>query len=145
VDKKIFVQNIKKACAMRGIKPTVACRESGVGSSFINNIKSRNQTPSVEKVQMLAQYLGVTTSELLGETIPAEDETTLGKMVKALQVELKQSQLDALDRLLGGLVTRCEAEAAALAPLGERGRKLAEQRLRDAEEAEALWDFFLHV
>lgn len=67
MDKQIFVQNVKKYCKLKGVKPTVACRESGVGSSFINNIESRNQTPSVEKVQQLADYLGVTTSELLGE------------------------------------------------------------------------------
>ena len=61
MDKEKFVQNIKKYCALRGIKPTAACRESGVGTSFINNI---------EKVQQLATYLGVTTSELLGEDDP---------------------------------------------------------------------------
>ena len=37
LDKAVFVQNIKKYCAAKGVKPTVACRESGVGSSFINN------------------------------------------------------------------------------------------------------------
>lgn len=67
MDKTVFVQNIKKYCAVKGVKPTVACRESGVGNSFINNIESRGQVPSVEKVQLLAQYLGVTVSELLGE------------------------------------------------------------------------------
>ena len=67
LDKAVFVQNIKKYCAAKGVKPTVACRESGVGSSFINNIESRGQVPSVEKVQLLAQYLGVTVGELLGE------------------------------------------------------------------------------
>lgn len=67
MDKVLFVQNIKDICKSKGIKPTVACRESGVGTSFINNIESRGQVPSVEKVQMLATYLGVTTSELLGE------------------------------------------------------------------------------
>lgn len=61
------MQNIKKYCSVKGVKPTVACRESGVGNSFINNIESRGQVPSVEKVQLLAQYLGVTVSELLGE------------------------------------------------------------------------------
>lgn len=70
MDKSFFVQNIKNICKLRGIAPTVACRESGVGSSFINNIESRGQTPSVEKVQLLAEYLGVTTSELLGEQLP---------------------------------------------------------------------------
>lgn len=69
MDKKLFVENIKKICKAKGIKPTVACRESGVDKSFINNIEARGQVPSVEKVQMLAAYLGVTTSELLGEEI----------------------------------------------------------------------------
>lgn len=66
MDRELFVQNIKKCCAIKGIKPTVACRESGVGVSFINDI-DRGQTPSVAKVQMLAQYLGCTVSDLLGE------------------------------------------------------------------------------
>lgn len=70
MDKQLFVQNVKMYCQLRGVKPTVACRESGVGTSFINNIEARGQVPSVEKVQLLAQYLGVTTSELLGETEP---------------------------------------------------------------------------
>lgn len=69
MDKSIFVQNIKDICKRMGIKPTVACRESGVSASFINNIEAKGQVPSVEKVQMLASYLGVTTSELLGEKI----------------------------------------------------------------------------
>lgn len=67
MNKELFVQNVKKACKRKGIKPTVACYSSGVGRSFINNIEARGQVPSVEKVQMLAAYLGVTTSELLGE------------------------------------------------------------------------------
>lgn len=66
MDKELFVQNIKMYCASKGVKPTVACRESGVGVSFINDIE-RGQTPSVAKVQMLAQYLGCTVSDLLGE------------------------------------------------------------------------------
>ena len=61
-----FVQTIKAYCALRGVKPTVACRECGAGVNFINNIE-RGQTPSVAKVQMLAQYLDCTVSDLLGE------------------------------------------------------------------------------
>lgn len=66
MDKEAFVQNVKKLCLIKNIKPTNACKESGVGSSFLSDIQ-RGQTPSVAKVQMLAQYLGVTTSDLLGE------------------------------------------------------------------------------
>lgn len=66
MERELFVQNIKEYCRARGVKPTVACRESGVGASFINDIE-RGKTPSVAKVQMLAQYLGCTVSDLLGE------------------------------------------------------------------------------
>ena len=78
MDKELFVQNIKARCAANGVKPTVACREAGVGVSFINDIE-RGQTPSVAKVQMLAQYLGCTVSDLLGEgpsqQLPADTVT----------------------------------------------------------------------
>ena len=70
MDRQLFVQNIKLYCQLRGIKPTVACRESGAGPNLVNNIEA-GSIPSVEKVQLLAQYLGVTTSELLGETGPS--------------------------------------------------------------------------
>lgn len=67
MDAVIFVQNIKSLCAKRGVKPTVACKESGAGKDLINQIERRGSLPSIEKVQLLANYLGVTTSELLGE------------------------------------------------------------------------------
>ena len=70
MDKEIFVQNIKKFCVAKGVRPTIACRESGAGINLINKMESRGSIPSVEKVQLLAQYLGVTTSELLGEEDP---------------------------------------------------------------------------
>lgn len=76
MDKELFVQKVKFYCERKNVKPTVACREAGVGTSFINNIEARGQVPSVEKVQQLAQYLGVTVSELLGET-PEQKAATL--------------------------------------------------------------------
>ena len=66
MDKALFVENVKKYCAVRGVKPTVACRESGAGRSLLTNLEQNGSLPSVEKVQLLAQYLGVTTSDLLG-------------------------------------------------------------------------------
>ena len=66
MDKDEFVQKVKLLCIMKGIKPTNACKECGVGGSFLSDI-SRGQIPSVNRVQALAKYLGVTTSELLGE------------------------------------------------------------------------------
>lgn len=85
MDAQVFVQNIKYYCDLKGTKPTVACRESGVGSSFINNVE-RGQTPSVAKVQMLAEYLGVTVSDLLGEKTPPADQAANGREAEFVQL-----------------------------------------------------------
>lgn len=100
MDKEIFVQNIKIYCALKGVKPTVACRESGVGTSFISDI-NRGQIPSVAKVQQLAQYLGCTVSDLLGETKaadqPAGSQDIFMELYKSLPPDL---QLEAYLKLL---------------------------------------------
>ena len=67
MDVKIFVENVKELCRKKGVKPTIACDESGAGKNLLTHIETRGSIPSVAKVQMLAEYLGVTTSDLLGE------------------------------------------------------------------------------
>jgi transcriptional regulator with XRE-family HTH domain len=95
LDTTFFVENIKKYCRLKGVKPTVACRESGVGSSFINNIEVRGSIPSIEKAQLLANYLGITTSELLGEVPvevhPCTKEIPPGESVSELEQSLLRS------------------------------------------------------
>lgn len=103
LDRDIFVQNIERYCAIKGVTPTVACRDSGVSSSFLVNIK-RGQTPSVAKVQQLAQYLGCTVSDLLGEKAtsspPSEDDELLRK-ITALSPEYREKAEEYLDFLTG--------------------------------------------
>lgn len=67
MNKEIFVQNVKYYCAQKGVKPTVACAESGAGKDMLSNYVKRDSVPSIARVQMLAQYLGRTVSDLLGE------------------------------------------------------------------------------
>lgn len=98
MNKEIFVQNVKFICESMGIKPTVACRESGAGKDFINQIVTRGQTPSVEKVQLLAQYLGVTTSELLGETLADRNEQRLSAAEIDMVLAYRNAAAD--DRLI---------------------------------------------
>ena len=61
--------NVQEFCNAKHVTPTVAFRESGIGKNFFDNMR-RGSAPSIEKVQKLAQYLGCTTSDLLGETTP---------------------------------------------------------------------------
>lgn len=63
---EVFVQNVNKFCEIKDVNVTDACRESGAGKDLINQIK-RGSMPSIKKVEALASYLGVTTSDLLGE------------------------------------------------------------------------------
>lgn len=67
MDKDKFVRNVELLCTLRNVPPTVACRESGAGKDFLTNVK-KGQSPALGKAQMLAQYLGCTVSDLLGET-----------------------------------------------------------------------------
>lgn len=61
-----FMQNVKDLCREKGVSVSTACETCGAGRSLIANI-SRGSMPSIEKVESLAHYLGVTVSDLLGE------------------------------------------------------------------------------
>lgn len=118
MNSKIFVQNIKKYSERKGVKPTVACKESGVGSSFINDIE-RGRRPIITNVQMLAEYFGVTTSELLGEEKPAGPETSglSEEMIEIISLYDKATpELQA-----AALAMLRAAEAARSAPGAEKG------------------------
>lgn len=63
---EIFVRNVKELCKIRQIAVSTAEIESGAGKNVVSNTE-RGSDPSVGKVQKLAAYFGVTTSQLLGE------------------------------------------------------------------------------
>lgn len=67
MNKKLFLENVKKYCAINDVKPTVACVKSGAGRNLLNQLANNGTIPSIERVQLLAQYLGCTVSDLLGE------------------------------------------------------------------------------
>lgn len=106
-----MIQSIKYYCDLKQIKPTIACKESGAGKDLINQIESKGSIPSVAKVQLLAQYLGVTTSELLGETPPggvplvpesdtlSEEDAQLLRQIHALSPAARGKLLGYLDAL----------------------------------------------
>lgn len=74
MDVDIFVKNLKAILDKRGISYSRAGRESGAGQEFIRTMERQKSAPSYLKVQQMAQYLGMTTSELLGEETPASGE-----------------------------------------------------------------------
>ncbi len=93
---EIFVQNVKYYCAIKGVKPTVACAESGAGKDLLGQLSKRGTIPSVERVQLLAQYLGCTVSDLLGEQATTSDAPesgpSLNEQFEKLFMELTPAQ-----------------------------------------------------
>ena len=83
MDKEKFVQNVKERCAKKGVKPTIALEESGAGKNLLGQLKNRGSFPSIERVQMLAQYLGCTVSDLLGED-PAPPDPVRQEFIRLL-------------------------------------------------------------
>lgn len=93
-----IVENIQHLCGERGVTPTVAGKESGAGKELVTNMKRKGTMPSVEKIQLLANYLGVTTSELLGEapgTAPAGIRVpVLGTIPAGIPIDAVEDILD---------------------------------------------------
>ena len=66
MDNSSLISNILNYCAAVKKKPTFACTEAGVGKSFVSTLRN-GVSPSVAKVADLAAYLGVSTSDLVGD------------------------------------------------------------------------------
>lgn len=99
----IFVQNVEKYCKIKGVKPTVACDESGAGRELLSKLKNKGVIPSVERTQLLAQYLGCTVSDLLGEKAtnsPPSEDDELQRKITALDPEARKQAEDYLDYLI---------------------------------------------
>jgi len=72
MDKEVLIANITRFARANDISPSAACIAAGCGKSFISDLR-RGQTPSVAKVYDLAEFLGVSVSDLVGDAqTPAE-------------------------------------------------------------------------
>lgn len=98
---KLVVENIQRFCKERGTNPTVAGRESGAGRDLVSNMKRKGTQPSIEKIRLLADYLGVTTSELLGEAKkPTVQDDGLTEAEQALMDLFRQLTPDQQDMVI---------------------------------------------
>ena len=73
MDRERLIENISRFAAARNESPSGACLSAGVGKNYVSELK-RGKTPSVSSVADLAAYLGVSTSDLVGDRRPGADE-----------------------------------------------------------------------
>ena len=97
MDTQKIVENIQNICREKGTNPTTAGKESGAGKDLVSSLKKRGVLPSIEKIMLLADYLGVTTSELLGE-IPGSSSS--GIRIPVLGTIPAGIPLDAIEDIL---------------------------------------------
>ena len=106
MDRELLLQNIIRYCTKANVFPTQACVEANVGKDFVSDIK-RGRMPSVAKVAALAAYLGVTTSDLVGDARDAQPisptEARFTEYIIALEQMPKEQREMAL-RTLAALV-----------------------------------------
>lgn len=97
MDRELLLNNILSACKARNEDHTKACVAAGVGISLVAHLK-QGQTPSVSKVADLAAYLGVTTSDLVGDKV--EQLPELPPDLAALAAALRELNAEGRERLL---------------------------------------------
>ena len=78
MDLDTFVENAKLICKTKGIAVSAACLNAGLSVSWLSDIENKGTRPRIDTVIAFAHYLGVTVSELIGETQPqASDNLVL--------------------------------------------------------------------
>ena len=101
MDKDIMISNIRKYCAARNVKPTIACTAAGVGRSFVSDI-DRGRMPSVASVAALAAYLGVSTSDLVGDARTPADLAPLAEAWAELNEDGRERLIAYAEDLVAG-------------------------------------------
>lgn len=91
----MFYDNFLKACNMRGISPSAALTAAGIDKSA-GTRWSKGKQPTPATLQKLADYFGISKSDLLGETYL---KVSTGEVVPAGSGELERlaAALDALN------------------------------------------------
>ncbi len=96
---------ISDCCERKGVSARTAFVESGVGRSFYDNI-NKGSVPSVDKLQALAVYFGVSLDYLVGNTDVPEvnraEETPQMALARAI-VALPPDKQEMISKLVADL------------------------------------------
>lgn len=92
VNRELFLANIIKYCQLKGESVAKACENAQIGKNYVSNIK-RGQWPSIASVYNLAQHLGCTVSDLVGDNLSKEESNNvISEQFQALYAALSPEQ-----------------------------------------------------
>lgn len=97
-----FYERFEALCVEKGVKPSRAASDCGIHRSNVTSWKVNGYTPRGDALQKLADYFGVTSDYLLGNS-DKENPPALTKKDRrdiAKDLEMMLAQLDAGDDLM---------------------------------------------
>lgn len=107
MDTKLFIANIAHYCRLKNEPVTTACTNAGVGKSFVNDIR-RGRSPRIAAVYDLAQYLGCSVSDLVGDNKNARPDTQAERNAD-LKFLLDQMSPDQMQSVVQDILRRLSA------------------------------------
>lgn len=72
----IIMEKIEARLKEMGKKPIELCRAIGINSSTYSTWKNKGRSPNTDKMQDIAQFLGVSVEYLLSDGIPSNELST---------------------------------------------------------------------
>jgi transcriptional regulator with XRE-family HTH domain len=83
-NKEIMAKNIKKYLAERGVKAIDVCRALGIKQNTFSDWENGKIYPRIDKIEMLANYFGISKSDLVEDKSEIEILTDDEKIVLEL-------------------------------------------------------------
>lgn len=78
----MYYENFEKLCNLKSVKPSTVSKATGISTATLTSWKQGKYTPKQDKLQLIADYFGVTIDYLMtgeekegGETYYLNDET----------------------------------------------------------------------
>ena len=93
-------ENIKLFCTEKGTNPSRLCIELGLSKSMMSDLKAgRKKSLATDTLRKIADYLGVSVSDLLGEETKKEPVSRGDELIEILEACKERSDLRALFKL----------------------------------------------
>ena len=93
-------ENIKLYCTENGTNPSRLCTELGLSKSMMSDLKAgRKKSLATETLRKIADHLGVTVSDLLGEETKKEPVSMGDELIEILEACKERSDLRILFKL----------------------------------------------
>lgn len=128
---EIITERIEELSKKKGISRTKALSESGAGKDFISNLK-KGQTPSIIKLQKIAEFFGVSVDYILGRT----EASTSNNVVTGSSNTIQNGNNNVIElRAEGALTINNPAVAEAYESLTEREKLSVQMFILDTAEA----------